>query len=94
MVLISTIEEVTMATQVKNLAGGDTGSGNGGNIVVSTGGRGSAAIFKRTLAQGIQPDYLIAKFDLKYTDTTNPIDGADLEDRLDDPRYYQGDLIT
>lgn len=81
-----------MATDVKNLTGGDTGSGAGGGITIKT--SGSRADNSQKLAQGIQEDYLIAKFDLKYTDTAVPIDGADLADRIDDPRYYQGDAIT
>ena len=81
-----------MATEVVNTGGTGTGSSSRGGITVKT--SGSRTDNSQKLAQGIEEDYLIAKFDLKYTDTAEPIDGADLADRLDDPRYYQGDAIT
>ena len=78
-----------MATEVKNGAGGDTGSSLNGRITVKS---------NRNETQSYDPadvdQYLIAKFDLKYTDTAVAIDGADLADRFDDPRYYQGDAVT
>lgn len=79
-----------MATDVTNIAGDGTGSSKNGSITV----RASKKNFQyQDAAQG-NDEYLIAKFDLKYSDTGDPKDAADLADRFDDPRYYTGDAIT
>lgn len=79
-----------MATDVKNNANGDTGSSKNGGITV----RATKLNFQYQDSAEGNDEYLIAKFDLKYTDTADPKDAADLADRFDDPRYYQGDAIT
>lgn len=79
-----------MATDVKNTAAGDTGNSKNGGITVQA-NRGN---FQYQDAASGNDEYSIAKFDLKYTDTADPKDAADLADRVDDPRYYQGDTIA
>jgi hypothetical protein len=79
-----------MATDVTNGAGTGTGSSKNGGITV----RANKKNFQYQDSAEGNEEYLIAKFDLKYTDTADPQDAADLADRFDDPRYYQGDAIT
>ena len=79
-----------MSTDVKNSAGGDTGNSKNGSITV----RGAKSNFQYQDGAVGNNAYSIAKFDLKYTDTSDPLDAADLADRFDDPRYYTGDAIT
>lgn len=77
-----------MATDVKNIAGGDTGNVNNGGVTVQ-GNRNNY----QYISDGnvLHP---IAKFDLQESVTSDPADGAKLVDRFDDPRYYNGDAVT
>lgn len=79
-----------MSTDVKNKAGGDTGDTLNGQITVRTNRNG----YKSQAAAEGNRLYAISKFDLKYTDTSDPTDAFDTADRFDDPRYYQGDAVT
>jgi hypothetical protein len=76
-----------MATDVKNIAAGDTGAVKNGRTVIKLGRAG-------TLAQRFQsldsPGY--TEFTISGFDTSPP--GCVLADRFDDPRYYTGDAIT
>lgn len=82
-----------MATDVKNTNG--AGSGNTGNV---KNGRITVAGNKKNYQYQDAPsgnvEYEISKFDLNYAATSNPVDGAGLDDRFDDPRYYVGDATT
>ena len=75
-----------MATDVTNISGTGTGSSKNGRITVQS-NRNNFQY--QDAAQG-NDEYLIAKFDLN----TDPVDGTNLSNRFDDPRYYQGDAIT
>jgi len=79
-----------MATDVKNNQGTDSGSGKNGSITVQANRKN----FQYQDSADGNKDYLIAKFDLGANATSDPTDGADLADRFDDPRYYQGDAVT
>lgn len=82
-----------MALDVKNTdgaGGGDTGNTKNGTITVK-GNRNNA---QQQDAAGGNQLYSIPKFDLSANVTSDPEDGAKLQDRFDDPRYYQGDLVT
>ena len=73
-----------MATDVKNNAGGDTGSAQNGRITVA----GNRNNYQYQDLQEPDQDYTISKFDNGYIDTEDPTDGAALLDRFDDPTYY------
>ena len=74
-----------MATDVKNIAAGDTGSVNNGRSVVLIAHAGTTRI--ESLDSVGVSQFTIASFDLSPP-------GCTLEDRFDDARYYTGDAIT
>jgi hypothetical protein len=69
-----------MATDVKNTAAGDSGSTKNGSITVKS----KRNNYKYQNAANGNSTYLIAKFDLD----TDPVDGTNLSNRFDDPKYY------
>lgn len=78
-----------MATDVKNTSGGDSGNSKRGGITVKANRNTN-----KKLDQGIHPDYSIANFSQGYGATGDSIDGADLDTRWDDIRFYTGDAST
>lgn len=74
-----------MATDVKNIAGGDTGNAENGRSVVLIAQAGTARV--ATLDSAGLSLFSIADFD-------NSPPGCVLADRFDDPRYYTGDAAT
>ena len=74
-----------MATDVKNIDGGDTGNVENGRSAVLIAQAGSTRI--ATLDSAGLTLFSIADFD-------NSPPGCVLADRLDDPRYYTGDTSS
>ncbi len=70
-----------MSNVVKNTAGGDTGNARNGGATVNTGGRGAVGQIAQFYSRDHVPTPLIS--------TIENLDG-----RIDDPRYYTGDLVT
>lgn len=77
-----------MATDVKNNAGGDSGSSYNGRAVIYTGARAGTAAQKKAVLDSP----MIEIFTLAGFDTSPP--GCILADRLDDPRHYTGDTTS
>ena len=76
-----------MAEDIKNKDGTGTGDVSNGRVTV----RGNRNNFKHLDASSGNVNYTISKFDNSASVSSDLTDGAKLSDRIDDPRYYNGD---